>query len=272
MKKAYIVVDLGYGDQGKGTTVDWLVRTHGAGIVVRFNGGAQAAHHVMTMDGRLHRFSQFGSGMFVDDVSTYLSKHMLIAPKAMLREAESMVEDLGMADPMARTMIDSEAPIISPYQQATNRIIELQRGRHAYGSCGMGIGETMQDLQENPQAVIRAGDLFYPNIVKQKLVMLRRLKWEKLDRMFAGKFFNPEAAAELSNCFTEGVDEYFMGLYQRVADRAHIVSRNIWKTMIEADDRPIVFEGAQGVLLDEWHGFHPHTTWSPRLSRTPTPC
>jgi adenylosuccinate synthase len=263
MKKAYIVVDLGYGDQGKGTTVDWLVRHHGAGTVVRFNGGAQAAHHVVLPDGRWHKFSQFGSGMFVDDTTTFLSKHVLVAPRAMMKEAAHL-ETLGVQMALARTWIDAEAPIISPFQQATNRIIELQRGCKAHGSCGIGIGETMEDLLTVPQLVIRAGDLFYPDIVRQKLRLLKEHKRVKLDRLLSGRVdsMHPDAAAEFNDCFIEdGVIDFFLKCYSDFVQQVHIVSKSSVSQLLD-QDRPLVFEGAQGVLLDEWHGFHPHTTWS----------
>ena len=84
-----IVVDLGYGDSGKGGVVDWLCANPGVGwlgsagpvhAVVRFNGGAQAAHNVVTPDGRHHTFAQFGSGSFTPGVRTHLSRFMLVDP------------------------------------------------------------------------------------------------------------------------------------------------------------------------------------------------
>ena len=85
---AYIVVDLGYGDAGKGTIVDALVRKTRSKMVVRFNGGGQAAHNVVLPDGTRHTFSQFGSGSFVPGVKTYLSEHFLWNPISMMAEAE----------------------------------------------------------------------------------------------------------------------------------------------------------------------------------------
>ena len=68
--RAYIVVDLGFGDSGKGLLTDFLVRHLEADVVVRYNGGAQAGHNVVTPDGRHHTFSQFGSGAFNPHVKT----------------------------------------------------------------------------------------------------------------------------------------------------------------------------------------------------------
>ena len=78
--EAWTVVDLGFGDQGKGTTVDFLVRERGARTVVRYNGGPQAAHNVVTDDGRHHTFAQLGAGSFVPGVVTVLADTMAIQP------------------------------------------------------------------------------------------------------------------------------------------------------------------------------------------------
>ena len=85
---AYVIVDLGYGDAGKGSLVDALTIRTGSRLNVRFNGGGQEAHNVVLPDGRHHTFSQFGSGMFDLGVKTYLSRHFLWNPIAMQTESE----------------------------------------------------------------------------------------------------------------------------------------------------------------------------------------
>jgi adenylosuccinate synthase len=90
MNRALIVVGLGFGDEGKGTTVDALVRQFKADIVVRYNGGAQAAHAVHTDLGMVHSFRQFGAGSFVPNVKTLLSDHMFVNPLSMLLEADNL--------------------------------------------------------------------------------------------------------------------------------------------------------------------------------------
>ena len=72
-REAHVVVDLGFGDAGKGTLTDHLVRARDAHTVVRFNGGAQAGHNGVTPDGRHHTFAQFGAGSFVEGLRTWLS-------------------------------------------------------------------------------------------------------------------------------------------------------------------------------------------------------
>jgi hypothetical protein len=85
--RCFVVVDLAFGDAGKGTVTDWLVRRHAVRTVVRFNGGAQAGHNVVTPDGRHHTFAQFGSGSFVPGVATHFAAPTVFHPTALAVEA-----------------------------------------------------------------------------------------------------------------------------------------------------------------------------------------
>lgn len=260
-KEAFIVVDLGYGDQGKGTTVDYLTRATNAHLNVRFNGGPQAAHHVVLEDGRWHKFSHFGSGMFVPSVSTFLSRFMLVSPKAMLKEA-SHLSTIGVEDVLSRTYIDSLAPIITPFHQAMNRIREMLRGKHAHGSCGMGIGETMYDVVVNPQLVLLAGDLAHRSTVEMKLRLIKEDRWARIRTMLRGIKVPPDVAQEIQRAFIDdGVIPYFLDIYENLASSTSVVDGLSFLSTAMSEDT-VVFEAAQGVLLDEWFGFHPYTTWS----------
>ena len=115
--RASAVVDLGFGDSGKGLATDWLVRTTGADVVVRFNGGAQAGHNVVTPDGRHHTFSQLGAGSFVEGVRTFLSRDVVVHPTALVREAAVLAER-GVPDPLARVAVSERALVITPFHQA----------------------------------------------------------------------------------------------------------------------------------------------------------
>src|SRR5439155_16622997 len=102
MKRAIITVGLGFGDEGKGATVDFLARRLEADLVVRYCGGSQAGHNVELPDGRRHTFSQFGAGTLAEGVSgrprTYLGPNVVIDPPAIQREAEHLAE-LGVEGP-----------------------------------------------------------------------------------------------------------------------------------------------------------------------------
>src|SRR5438874_12792721 len=99
-RRAIILAGLGYGDEGKGIWTDYLARTEQVHTVVRFNGGAQAGHNVVTPDGRHHTFAQLGSGTFVGGVNTHLSRFMLVNPFRLLREADEL-RTLGVGDALA---------------------------------------------------------------------------------------------------------------------------------------------------------------------------
>ena len=144
-----IVVDLGFGDAGKGTVVDWLCSRasarrrarRSARTVVRFNGGAQAAHNVVTPDGRHHTFAQFGSGTFTPGVRTHLSRFVLVDPLALAAEAAHLASAgvAGPARPADRRPGRAAHHAVPPGREPGQRT-GPRRGRH--GSCGMGIGET----------------------------------------------------------------------------------------------------------------------------------
>lgn len=236
-----VVVDLGFGDAGKGATVDWLC-SPAAGLdvaaVVRFNGGAQAAHNVVAR-GRHHTFSQFGSGT-LDGVPTVLSRHVLVEPIALATEARALAA-LGVPDPLSLLHIDARALLTTPVHVVANRAREDARGAARHGSCGKGIGETASYALEHPDAPT-VGACRDPKALRRSLIEL-----VESYRPMLGTRPVPD------------VDE-MVGLYTEFAAAVRI-SDDGDLTDLAARGR-LVFEGAQGVLLDEWRGFHPHTTWS----------
>ena len=244
-----IVVDLGYGDAGKGTTVDWLCASapvhRPVAAVVRFNGGAQAAHNVITPDGRHHTFAQFGSGT-LHGTPTYLSRFMMVEPLALIAEAEHLAA-LGVARPLSLLAIDREALLTTPYHRALNRAAEHARGTGRHGSCGIGIGQTASYALDHSGDAPRVGDCQTPSRMARKLRVLHDHAAARIQAWGGSPSDLPpvEICVEAYGAFANSV---------RTVDESHL------RTLIRTG--PVVFEGAQGVLLDEWHGFHPYTTWS----------
>jgi adenylosuccinate synthase len=236
-----IVVDLGFGDAGKGTVVDHLCASSPVAAVVRFNGGAQAAHNVVTADGRHHTFAQFGSGTFTPGVRTHLSRFMLVDPLSLAAEAGHL-RTLGVGDALDRLTVDGDALLTTPYHRAANRARESARGAARHGSCGMGIGETASYALAHEDAP-RAGDCLSPARLRRRLASVR--DWYR--EAFPGGEDVPDVGA-CADAFTA------------FGERVRIVGADHLRGLLRTGTA--VFEGAQGVLLDEWHGFHPYTTWS----------
>lgn len=252
-QRAILVVGLGFGDCGKGSIVDYLVRATGAGAVVRYNGGPQAAHNVVTVDGRHHTFAQFGSGTLAGG-STVLSRFMSIDPYAMTNEANHL-QQLGVADVWERLTIDRRCMLVTPVHQAANHLRERARGVAAHGTCGMGVGEAVADSIQYPHLILRASELGDASAVARKLRESSEIK----QREFGAIFDPANADAALLND-TSWID-VAIAQYADIANAVRIASAREIASRLNAADT-IVFEGAQGVLLDQHFGFHPHTTWS----------
>ena len=249
----WIVVDLGFGDAGKGATVDALVRRDGASLVVRFNGGAQAGHNVVTADGRHHTFSQFCSGSFVPGVSGLLGPDFVLHPLGMVVEAEHL-QRVGLGDGFARTWVSDRAKVITPYQQAANRVRERLRGSAAHGSCGLGIGECVGDALAHPD------DRIITAMLGDRIELRRRLQRQR-DRKYAELMAAQAQPTDLELFDDTRLVDRVVETWGAVASRWSLLDDDAMKRLILAADA-VVYEGAQGVLLDEQYGFYPHTTRS----------
>ena len=231
------------------------MRALGATLVVRFNGGAQAGHNVVTPDGRHHTFAQIGAGTFVPGVRTYLSARTAVHPTALGVEAAHLAA-AGVPDPLARVHVSERALVVTPFHQAANRLRELARGAARHGSCGVGVGEAMADAVAAPAEALRMGDLRDGPRLRRAL---RRVQDEK--RAELGEVLGPrgEPAAEAEIRVLED-RRCPRGGSPRPADAAGRHRRGRLARRGAREAAAAVFEGAQGVLLDEWAGFHPHTT------------
>lgn len=266
-RQTIIVVGLGYGDESKGATVDYLAATIPDTVaVVRWSGGAQAAHNVRHGH-RHHTFSQFGSGTFLD-VSTFLRAPMMVNPILLAAEA-SALEGQGVHDPLGLILGDARCLVTTPIHIAMNRAREIARGRARHGSTGLGIGETVAyDLAVRAGA--HRGDIIgnfevpadAPHVPALTLGTLRdRAETVAvLDTM--ARYAEPLlASVDDGDTQHESVHDMATALCSVAANIAIIEHiDDLLSTALDAGT--VIFEGSQGVLLDEWHGFHPHTTWS----------
>jgi adenylosuccinate synthase len=263
------VLGLGFGDCGKGRFVDALTRRGQAHTVVRFSGGAQAGHNVVIAAeagsmARHHTFSQFSSGTLVPGVRTLLLDPMVVHPTALLVEAEAL-GSIGVNDALSRLKIDARCRVITPYHQAAGRLRELLRGAEAHGTCGVGVGETVRHSLGYPEQALRYADLSQVSAAHgrariDRLQAIRETLLEEFSRLCQADC--PEGLTEEFQILQ---DETLAGKWLNSARALARQCPPVFAEEIRAQlVQPgcVVFEGAQGLLLDEWRGFHPHTTWS----------
>ena len=259
--KLYIITDLGFGDCGKGTTVDFLTRQEKKTLIVRYNGGPQAAHNVVTSTGQHHCFSQFGSGSLVPGTSTYLSAHMLVNPIQLLNEAEHL-STLGVDKPLSRMNVDENCLVITPFQQAANRIKEAIYGDKLSGSCGKGIWETQSDFEKFGDKVLFVRDLNNIPVALSKLLFIQKTKKLELSNLAKKSILkDKEIEYEVDLLDNPDAPGLCMQHYRKFMNSVNIVPNNFLQQAL-GDYPQIIFEGAQGVLLDVNYGFHPYKTWT----------
>ncbi len=255
---AHLIVDLGFGDAGKGLLTDTLARQLETDLVVRYNGGAQAGHNVVTPQGLHHTFSQFGAASFLPQMRTFLSKYVVVHPTALLLEGDLLARK-GVFDPFSRLRISENTLIITPFQQAANRIRELARGDARHGSCGVGVGETIADSLDAAEISIRAGDLAKPDLLRQKLKALQLKKGAEVNAICKANAHDPAFINECTLFEVSGILDLWLDAVERVHQLGLVAPDDLLGEWL-GQTLNIIFEGAQGVLLDEEFGFFPHVT------------
>ena len=230
---AKIVVGLGYGDEGKGITTDYLCSKSDNPIVVRFSGGPQAAHTVM-LDDKKHIFSNFGAGS-LRGAPTYFGEHTCFYPATIMREMKKL-KAIGIVPEL---YIHPLAKMITPFDVFANR----EDGQNMLnGSCGLGIGKTME-RNEGPFK-LHAVDLLDKDTLFEKV----------------------EAVMHFYRC--EGrVDP---DMKNDLLDFREAIHEIIWRIRLPfflTDYDDIIFEGSQGILLDMDHGVFPHVTYANTTSK-----
>ncbi len=240
MSRADIVVGLGFGDEAKGATVDALAARHRPNRVVRFNGGAQAAHNVRAA-GVHHTFASFGSAGLLQ-APTWVAGTCAIDPPAARREHEAL-----RGHHLSPALFVAEAALVTTaLHVGANLAREAARGQGRHGSTGRGFGETVEVALTHPDLAPRAGDLQDIDALTGKLVTLAQ-HYASIGILPAPQ---PEATyAQLADQLVDAAKDTFT-----------VVSDD--DLLNELTTGYTIFEGAQGFWLDECYGFQPHTTWS----------
>jgi len=226
------VIGLGFGDEGKGTVVAFLSSQNPLATVVRFSGGHQAGHTVVKDGGLRHIFSNFGSGTLTGN-RTYISKYCLVSPVNLCNE----LVVLNQKGIIPTITIDDECMITTPYDFYYNR---MNKETQQHGTCGMGIGSTV--ARNEAHYTLTFADLKIPSIFNIKMNLIRQYY----------KFPEP---CTIKSKFDMEVESFKLAC-EILVNKIHAPM----KTHTHPND--MIFEGSQGLLLDQNIGFFPHVTRS----------
>jgi adenylosuccinate synthase len=244
-----VVIGSQFGDEGKGLIADFEVRRTCANTVVRFNGGAQAGHTVVS-DNTRHVFGNFASGTLAGAV-TYLGPNVIVNFDTLIKEYDEL-KGKGFNP---KIDFSPACSVSTVYDVALNAIAEISRGTSKHGSCGLGINETVtRCLDKYPLTMSMFFHDYGEDIV---LSYMRSIQKEyvpkRLAQILHGKFSSSSMKEHLDALKIEPevvVDKMFEA-FAIIRDRSNF-----------QPNTKCVFEGAQGLMLDEYLGFFPYVTRS----------
>lgn len=233
-----IVLGLGFGDEGKGRVVDWLCTTKSRPLVVRFNGGHQVGHTVSIKDGTSHIFSNFGSGT-LREVNTYYGEECVVDPVGLMKE-EKILKDKGI---IPVNIYHPNCRIVIPQDKYAN-ISDEKNNYH--GSVGVGFGRCIQRNEDGYHIYMR--DLGHINILIAK--------YQNIVKHYYSKY----------TISMEEYAEFLKGLYnlRKYALRDYSIFNSA--TFLKRHTN-IIFEGGQGIMLDQEFGYFPNVTRSYTTAR-----
>lgn len=231
-----VIVGAQWGDEGKGKLVDYL--TESANIVVRYQGGHNAGHTVV-IDGKKFVLHLIPSGILHSSKLCVIGNGTVVDPFSLLHEIDALAErGVGVDDNL---VLSRNAHLIMPYHIAVEAESEKQKGDRKIGTTGRGIGPAYVDKMS--RIGVRVGDLLYPDVFKEKIE--KNLTYYS---SVAGQFTVDEIYKSYMAC-AERLTKY-------IGDSDIIVNDAIEK------GNNVLFEGAQGTLLDVDHGTFPFVTSS----------
>ena len=242
MSKNVVVIGTQWGDEGKGKIVDWLAES--AQGVVRFQGGHNAGH-TLWINGKKTILRLIPSGIMHPGLTCYIGNGVVLSPEALLKEIEEL-EAAGL-DVRSRLVISELCPLILPYHVAIDQAREARRGDAKIGTTGRGIGPAYED--KIARRALRVQDLYDEVAFREKLE-------ELLDyhNFVLTQYLGAQAVS------AQSVIDLVMPLAKIIAPMVGDVSTRLYQA--QEAGQTLLFEGAQGALLDVDHGTYPFVTSS----------
>lgn len=249
--KAFVVIGAGYGDEGKGLVTDYLTEKTGSRVVCRFNGGSQAAHTV-NRAGYRHVFNTLSSGSLAG-ADTYLSNQFIVNPYVLFDELVTMSKNRKLP----RVYCHPNARVTTIFDMVINNILEMSRGDGRHGSCGLGINETVVRCSESKYKLTVA-DLYNKDTLVHKLELIKN-EWVPHRLCQLGLSHIVEKYHNCTNHILLNDDfQFHAEQLRKICNRVLPVST----TLDHLVNDTVIFEGAQGLGLDQDLGHFPHVTRS----------
>ncbi len=240
---AFIVLGAQWGDEGKGKMTDYLAEE--ANVVVRFQGGNNAGHTVVVGD-KEYKLRLIPSGILYEDKLNVIGNGVVVDPKALFEEIDYL-EGIGVKISPEKLIVSDRAQLIMPYHKVLDKLKEKARGKNDIGTTGRGIGPCYTDKFE--RCGIRVCDLMHEDVFAEKLKENIEMKNAYITKVLGGEALN----------FDEILNEY-LTFAKKLKPFVQDTSVKVYDA-IKAD-KTVLFEGAQGMLLDIDYGTYPYVTSS----------
>jgi len=240
-----VVIGAQWGDEGKGKITDLLSRS--ADVVVRYQGGVNAGHTIV-VDDRVLKLHLIPSGILYPETTCLIGSGTVVDPKVMLGEMDTLRE---FGIDVSGLKLASTAHVTMPYHRLLDQAMEQRRGDRRIGTTGRGIGPTYADKAERNG--IRVIDLLDAGRLRERLIGPLSEKNELLERVYGVEPLDPDAVIEEYARYGERLSPHVVDC-TRIIHEAARARKNI------------LFEGAQGTLLDLDHGTYPYVTSSNPVS------
>ncbi len=240
-----VVVGAQWGDEGKGKVVDVLAPE--MDFIVRYHGGSNAGHTVLR-NGQEFKFHLLPSGCLRPEKISVIAPGMVLDLPLLLEEIEAL-ESFGVEKPNLR--ISPKVHLVMPYHKRLDELEEARRGERAVGTTKRGIGPAYADRAA--RTGIRLSDLFHPDEFREKLAFNLAEKNVLFQHLYGENPMPVEPMVEEYLRMREAIEPY-------MADTGHLLQQAL------RENKNILFEGAQGTLLDLEYGTYPYVTSSHTIS------